>query len=1120
VKIARLIYLVLALIWMMGAGATNGGTVTMDGSLPGTVSLSASTYSISSGKQSGINQFYSFSQLNLVKGDIASFSATSGVSNIFARVNGGQSSIDGTISAPSASFYLINNQGVIFGPDATLNVGGAFVVTTADELKFADGKVFTAAPSGSDATLSTAAPSAFGFLSASPQAITINGSTLSVLNQQPITVVGGNVTMNGGTLQSSAGRITVASVASAGTVTVNPTQANSTVSLSGFTSQGTVSLNDSATITTDGNQGGQIVIRSGQLLAVSSSISAQTTGNGNGAGIDVGLTGPLSLTVSNIITSTSGSGGGGNITLNAGSIVIDSQSLSPPPPNDNHGYGLLSESVEPASGPAGNISISTGSVFIENNGTISTATYGSGAAGNLMLTCSQLTMLSAFVTAGTDGQGAGGNVTVTVAGPATINAFGGSSGIFSNSFGAGNAGSVTVSAGSLTILDAGSISAYTASTGNGGELTVSVSGTATFDGTADAFSTQTTGLLSGSYQSKDPGGGNSGNIRLTCGSLIINDASIEAPTTGTGAGGDVNIAASGAIIMNGPNDKSDNFAEVANRTSYPNSGGGNAGSVTVTCQSLVLNNLAEISSSTEGTGAGGNVSVTASGDIKVNGGGIGGDSGIFANSFDSDAGVGGAGSVTVSAASLELRDVGEIGSSAGSTGSAGSVTVSVSGPVTLDGIVTADATQSTGLLAASTDSNPGGGKAGIVTLTCGSLVMSDYASIEAYTSSTGAGGDVNITVNGAIIMNGPADSEDNFAEVANRSYYTGLDGGNAGSVAITCQSLEMNNCAEISATTFGTGAGGNVNVKVSGDAEIDAGGNGGDCGILANSLDPGTSGSVTVSAASLTVLDAGQIGASATSTGNAGDVNVTVTGAVTLDGSTDPANFTGLLAETTYPNSGGGNAGNVMLTCGSLSTRDAQIEARSKGTGAAGGVSINVSGLISITDSSSIAVSASLSNGGDLSINRAQNVIILNSSISATAQGTGGSIVIDPPQFVVIRQSAITANADRGNGGSIQIAATDGIFSSTDSVFTVASVRGIPGTITLASPPLDLTGALIGFPQTLADLSTQLAPTCSVFADTSTLIESSYNSLPPQPGGWTPIVTGEPTEKSGNGLRR
>jgi filamentous hemagglutinin family protein len=79
----------------------------------------------------------------------ANFLNNSGIptSNILARVTGGNiSNILGTIQTTgfgNANLFLMNPAGFLFGPKATLNVGGMVAFTTADYLRLADGGRFT-----------------------------------------------------------------------------------------------------------------------------------------------------------------------------------------------------------------------------------------------------------------------------------------------------------------------------------------------------------------------------------------------------------------------------------------------------------------------------------------------------------------------------------------------------------------------------------------------------------------------------------------------------------------------------------------------------------------------------------------------------------------------------------------------------------------------------------------------------------------------------------------------------------------------------------------------------------------------------------------------------------------
>jgi filamentous hemagglutinin family protein len=144
-----------------------------DGTLGTTVTQSGNVYNITGGTRpgNGPNLFHSFDRFSVGTNDTASFSGPTGIANILSRVTGGQQSIiDGQLQStiPGANLYLLNPSGVLFGPNASLDVSGSFHVSTADSLRFADGATFSAHMS-EKSTLTIAPPAAFGFLGAVPR---------------------------------------------------------------------------------------------------------------------------------------------------------------------------------------------------------------------------------------------------------------------------------------------------------------------------------------------------------------------------------------------------------------------------------------------------------------------------------------------------------------------------------------------------------------------------------------------------------------------------------------------------------------------------------------------------------------------------------------------------------------------------------------------------------------------------------------------------------------------------------------------------------------------------------------------------------------------------------------
>ncbi|MFB2921560.1 MULTISPECIES: filamentous hemagglutinin N-terminal domain-containing protein [Aerosakkonema] len=114
-----------------------------------TVTQQGNTSIIEGGTRNGGNLLHSFQEFSVPTGGTVVFNNAVDIQNIFARVTGSSvSNIDGLIQVNgTAHLFLHNSNGVIFGPNAQLNVGGSFVLTTNKEVNFADGTNFSASNS-------------------------------------------------------------------------------------------------------------------------------------------------------------------------------------------------------------------------------------------------------------------------------------------------------------------------------------------------------------------------------------------------------------------------------------------------------------------------------------------------------------------------------------------------------------------------------------------------------------------------------------------------------------------------------------------------------------------------------------------------------------------------------------------------------------------------------------------------------------------------------------------------------------------------------------------------------------------------------------------------------------
>ena len=239
--------------------------ITTDGTLGPALNLQGPNYQIDAdlGQQHGGNLFHSFQDFNLQNHESATFSALNQhhIQNVISRVTGGNpSNINGLFRStiPNADIYFLNPYGIMFGPNARLDVQGSFHASTADYLRLKDGGRFEAR-NPSNSLLTVAPIESFGFLTKTPANITVQDSTLSVLPTKTLSLVGGDLTLKQAQLTAANGRINLASVQSSGEIDRQDFFTNN------FAKQGTISISEHSTLDASGEGAGAIFIRGGQF---------------------------------------------------------------------------------------------------------------------------------------------------------------------------------------------------------------------------------------------------------------------------------------------------------------------------------------------------------------------------------------------------------------------------------------------------------------------------------------------------------------------------------------------------------------------------------------------------------------------------------------------------------------------------------------------------------------------------------------------------------------------------------------------------------------------------------------------------------------------------------------
>jgi len=771
---------------------------------PGTIpGVGTTTYHITDalGKQAGQNLFHSFSSFNVGTGESATFTGPGGIQNIVSRVTGGNySTIDGTLRSTiqGANLYFLNPWGVVFGPNASLDVKGSFHVSTADYLRFEDGLRFYSTPSAADQILSTASPAAFGFLNPAPAPVYAVSSFLQVPDAETLSIVGGDIGLYGAYLWAPGGRINLASMASPGEVVPSPAGSPPDLQVQPQRATGSLTVQASVVDVSDystATGAGTILIRAGRIILEADSnaggsswITADSYGDPPGGGVNI-LTGTIEISGGSSISSASqGSGKAGPLTVEATDSIYMSDT-----------YTALS-SASWASGEGSDMAITTPRLLLENEAAIYGDSFSDGRGGDIFITTGKLSLLSGgSISSGTyGGTGDGGNLSILATESFSISGIGPNgltSSLVNRTSGAGNAGRIQIITPVLDIGEHGTIAAETLSTGRAADIDV-IAGTVTLTQGA-RISTSAFGTT-----------GRGGDLSITAGDSVTisgtdsqgNSSGIYSYAAAAGDAGNIALTAPSLILSDGALVGADTV------------GDGHAGRIHLSVQRLTLSGGAQISSGSNlASGRGGSIDVNDAESITLSGPGTG----IFSSTFGSGDG----GDIVLSSSSLALHDEAMIDAGTYGSGQGGNIEATVTSlnlsggsamsNSTLGGtgnggqliVQASDAISFTGEFSGVYSGSSGDGKGGNIVLRAREIRLADGARVSARSRGTGDAGNIEIAAAQSFIS---TDSK----------VITASDNADGGNITITAPYMVHLKGSEITASVGGGAStvGGNISI--------------------------------------------------------------------------------------------------------------------------------------------------------------------------------------------------------------------------------------------------------------------------------------------------------------------
>jgi filamentous hemagglutinin family protein len=582
-------------------------------------------FSIDGGLQRGQNLFHSFTDFSIPTNGAANFTNPAGNQSIITRVTGNLfSDINGLVNTNGANFLLINPHGVVFGTNARLNVGKAFMTSTASGVDFVDptGRAVTfGVNQAGDIPLLTIDPN----VAFNPARLIMNANipgskgienygTLETKNPgQYIGLIGGNVSFYGGQMIAPGAKVELGGLVKSGTVGFN---LDNGVQFPKDVDRGNVSL------VARGTSPSLIDVRSGgggSVGIVAKDITVQGTGTRIGSGILAKLGSPSATA--------------GNIKLDATGDVKLADTAA-----------IINSVERESEGKGGEIEIITGNLSVTNAG-VSASTLGKGDAGNIKIIATgnisfDESVLQNFVIPGAIGKG----------------------------------GRIEIVTSNLSLTNGSQFNAATLGKGDAGSIKITASGNISFDGIKDGFGTTV-------YSTVETGAeGKGGGIDISTGNLFVtNGAHLESLTSGKGDAGDIKIRATGNVYFDG---RTKRFASEARSTVEPGAVG-KAGDIDISSSNLFVTNGALLRTSSKGKGDAGNIKIEATGNVSFDGSKYGLTSGASSELEEGAQGKGGG--IDINTQNLFVTNGAVLSANSKGKGDAGNIKIKATGNVSFDG---------------------------------------------------------------------------------------------------------------------------------------------------------------------------------------------------------------------------------------------------------------------------------------------------------------------------------------------------------------------------------------------------------------------------------------------------